>query len=342
VSEAIYKFVRGSGYKVCILLLCLVASGCSSLVPRANLSWWSDADETVVPDRVMPIWADTVLHQPGKPGVRGFGGRLYFYQDQESDPVKVAGNVSVYVFDGENLQAGSSAPLKKYLVTASQLESHYSKTGLGHSYSIWVPWGQVGGPSRTLSLIVRFDGVDGGTVLGEASTELLPGTVSQGDQPGTIQRVAFEKSVDKPSGRTGMAGGVTAHTIELPPSFQKRMLQRRSDDTQLPKAAVEPGTSGPGDGPGEGLNEKTSAGTLEQHEVVSPAPSTDLTRSRFPVRREAQVRLGGVPLRKTPHPARLPVGLPPTPRSGRHWKTELTSPVAQPVVTPPVSRLSPE
>ena len=317
---------------VLVCLLSLLTAGCTSLSFKDGISLWPNDDERVIPDRVMPIWADAVLHQPGKPGVRGFGGRIYFYQGQESDPVKVSGSVTVYVFDGEAFGPEQAAPLKKYVVTPTQLDSHYSKTSLGHSYSLWVPWDQVGGASRTLSLIVRFDGVEGGTVLGEASTELLPGAASPAKSLGAIQRTGFEKPINGAAGSIDPVPGVTSHTIELPPSFQKRIA------AQAGSAAKPTNTTEAGLGLAEGSHpadpvEKVPA--ARKQSVVNPSvnslPSTGSRHSRYPAQTGLRVRPTGVPLRKSPHPARLPVGLPPTPRSGFPWKTGVSSSVDQPV-----------
>ena len=42
-------------------------------------------DEFKPPERIVTFWSDTVLHQPEKPAIRGFGGRVFFYGEDESD-----------------------------------------------------------------------------------------------------------------------------------------------------------------------------------------------------------------------------------------------------------------
>src|SRR5580658_5374415 len=41
------------------------------------------------PDKVVANWSDTILTQPGQPPIRGFGGRLMFYEGKSEDPIKV-------------------------------------------------------------------------------------------------------------------------------------------------------------------------------------------------------------------------------------------------------------
>ena len=75
------------------MLICnLLWTGCGKLEVRDR---WFDADRIAdVPAEVLPIWTDTVLHQPGQPGIRGFGGRVYFYEEAKPDPVRVDGQLA--------------------------------------------------------------------------------------------------------------------------------------------------------------------------------------------------------------------------------------------------------
>ena len=115
---------------------------------------WQDKDEELTPpERIVTFWSDTVLHQPGKPAVRGFGGRVFFYGEDESDPIEVDGSLVVYAFDADDDDPSQQQPEKKFVFPADQLEQHFSKSDMGPSYSVWLPWDVVGGPSRNLSLV---------------------------------------------------------------------------------------------------------------------------------------------------------------------------------------------
>ena len=61
-----------------IVALCTWISGCASLTSEHGMLWLDGQPRADLPDRILPVWADAVLHQPGKSAVRGFGGRLYF------------------------------------------------------------------------------------------------------------------------------------------------------------------------------------------------------------------------------------------------------------------------
>ncbi len=58
------------------LVVLLAASGCA----RWDLPdrWtWGDKAKPAIPEKVVPMWTDTVLYQPGKPALRGFGAGLF-------------------------------------------------------------------------------------------------------------------------------------------------------------------------------------------------------------------------------------------------------------------------
>jgi len=150
------------------------AAGCARLDLASRLPWPGRDNKPAIPSQMSVIWTDTTLNQPGRPSVRGFGGRVMFYGKAGGPPVKVDGRVTVYAFDETDAKSGS-APQKKYVFEPAQLPAHYSESKLGHSYSFWLPWDEVGGPPRQISLMVRFEPVGGPAVVSENSRQLLPG-----------------------------------------------------------------------------------------------------------------------------------------------------------------------
>lgn len=169
-----------SFFTIVRLLLPVLACGCAQwdLMEQSPFDSFAEESKTVIPDRIIPIWTHTVLSQPSKPGVRGFGGRVMFYNGDQQKPVKVDGTLTVYAFDGSLGGTATGKPERKYVFTPEQLANHYSETMLGHSYSFWLPWDQAGGEQRKLSLLARFEPTSGSAVLSETSQQLLPG-VSQ-------------------------------------------------------------------------------------------------------------------------------------------------------------------
>ena len=152
--------------------------GCTSFVSKDTTTgkWpWSKAEPKLkLPTRILAIWTDAVHHQAGQKAQRGFGGRVVFYADGSEEPIQVDGTLTIYVFADEPGQE-SPSPERKYVFGSEELKKHYSKCSLGDSYSVWLPWDVVGGTSRQLTLITRFDATVGSTVMSDPAKKMLPG-----------------------------------------------------------------------------------------------------------------------------------------------------------------------
>ena len=240
----------------CMLTLNMFC-GCQLAPKEKSFKWpWAKDESKPLPDRILPVWTDSVLHQPNKAGVRGFGGRIYFYAKDDTDPIEVDGSLAIYVFDADEIDVAAQKPLRKYVFTAEQFVTHMSKSSIGPSYSIWLPWGEIGGPPRRLSLIARFEGKDGGTTISDPTIKLLPGVPvkkqdeSEATPPSNTpfrlsghqkkfsarpnkdkdQLTESEDEATQDAEKDDSASDVK--TIELPPSFQRHL---RSDGFEANK-----------------------------------------------------------------------------------------------------------
>ena len=162
------------------LLTGLLLATC--LAPAARGEGWpywpfNREDKPGKPDKIVTLWSDTVLTQPGRPPIRGFGGRLMFYEGKKEEPIKVEGTLVVYAFDETDRDANNARPDRKYAFTPQQLPPHYSKSKIGHSYSVWLPWDEVGGPQKEITLIVRFEPKEGAVAISDPCRQLLPGRI---------------------------------------------------------------------------------------------------------------------------------------------------------------------
>jgi hypothetical protein len=160
-----------------------LASGCSPLNISKKLPWPLDWEKPAMPTKVVAVWTDTVLYQPGQKPKRGFGGRLMFYDNKDKEPIKVEGVLVVYAFEEEPKEPNKVKPDRKYVFTKEQFAKHYSKSNLGHSYSVWVPWDDVGGAQKEISMIARFIPAGGDPVVGDQAKHVLPGTTTELARP---------------------------------------------------------------------------------------------------------------------------------------------------------------
>jgi hypothetical protein len=208
---------------------------------------------TGVPVKMAAIWSPAVLNRPGEPPMRGFGGRLYFY-DAQNQPVAVEGQLMVYAYDDSNPYSNGKTPDRKFAFTPEQFAQHYRPTELGDSYSIWIPWDAVGQPQVEVSLVPILTTTSGQLVMGQPSRALLPGprtppTVSRIEHsqlpppqiryepgvagPWAVQPAAYQTAAAAEAGVPGSghdasskpAGGVESLTIPLPGTLADRLAQ---------------------------------------------------------------------------------------------------------------------
>jgi hypothetical protein len=136
-----------------------------------------DAPQEGIPVRMVGTWTDTVMTQPGKKPVRGFGGRVMFYEHEGKKPILVDGQLVVYAFDEDGRDPTDNKPTRRYVFPPDQVAMRMSKSDLGASYSFFLPWDEAGGPKTEVSLICRFEPKSGGVVTGEQTRHMLPGPV---------------------------------------------------------------------------------------------------------------------------------------------------------------------
>ena len=158
---------------LCTLILCTFSGGCAtwskrdtakpkdhetaSLLNRLPWRGGGKADEEPQPYpqpvKMAATWTPDTLVQTGRTPTRGFGGRVFFY-NEKSQPVPVDGTLIVHGFDDSNKT--DQRQLKRFEFTPEQFTRHFSQSDLGASYSVWIPWDAVGGDQQRISLVASF------------------------------------------------------------------------------------------------------------------------------------------------------------------------------------------
>ncbi len=231
------------GWFVLFVVVACLSSGCTQLdVSKSpSIPFLSDGkDDPQAPSRVVAVWVDTIRYTQGKPATRGFGGRLMFYGAEE-DPVKVDGDLIVYAFDEDGRRPADPRPTRKFVFRDDSLDIHYSKSKAGHSYSFFLPWDDVGGLRKEISLIVRFQPKLGAVVASEQTHHILPGKprpeetqlaepgIGAGNEGG-VHAASYYPGANVEVPQKTTRGRMQTSTIELP----SRLGQQR------PKAVVRP------------------------------------------------------------------------------------------------------
>ncbi|TWU35947.1 hypothetical protein [Novipirellula artificiosorum] len=317
---------------VAAVLFMLLMPGCQFVPDKVQWpnSLFHKEPDPAVPNRMMVMWTDTVLHQPQQPGVRGFGGRVYFYEGNDPDPVVVDGGLAIYAFDADQINPELAKPERKFVFTADQFAEHMSRTSMGPSYSVWVPWDEVGGVNRQLSLIVRFEGRAGGVVISDPTIKLLPGLSRPVAGSSSVQQATTIEDRSKSTSSTRLASfdgepsgsgddrssskrpRRKTETIDLPPSFYRHL---NGSAAEFP-IAVPPQEAAEGSAIDSAAAADVIDASATDH-AKHATPATHTAWARYPF------RTLGVPLQSKQHTTRqdpLPGGwlkqLPKTPRYG--------------------------
>jgi len=336
--------------QVLLGVVCLASFvGCTQLDWRRPTEWFPlGEDKPQTPANVVAVWSEVLLQHPDRPPTRGFGGRLMFFGPDRDTPLRVDGSLVVYAFDEDNRDPNSGTPDRKYAFTAEQFVGHYSESELGHSYSVWIPWDQAGGPKQDVGLICRFSPTQGPAIISEQTRVALPGnsppvTTKTAGSMSHIERVksrttpvrpvAYQRALpdDQPADEANgdRSGKMKTATIPISPRFGRLTpvaeSRRRVNPAPATRQPAHAGTAAKGD-----LLE-TDQNVTASTDSRSPEPTSEDSRPggpRAPTSSPAQPTLGRAswqPLRE---------GRPSLPQSLPPWAIDSgassTSPIEQP------------
>ena len=252
------------------LLLIVGMTGCAGVknsmrLSEKNSAWnplhrlaaekQEEQKEDAKPISMAAIWSDTVMAKPGQKDIKGFGGRFYFY-DENNTAIKADGELIVYGFDDSVKDRKEEKPDVKFVFKNDEFQTHYSESGLGPSYSVWLPWEEIGGVRKTITLIPMFKTEDGRLLKSGQSINVLPGKTPEvqlvatpdrpytvlGSSPAVISQTGYQSGSEVPRESAGVATAtyeadamshIKSTNIRLTPSMARRMALARSTVREL-------------------------------------------------------------------------------------------------------------
>lgn len=177
-------------------LLCTLAlTGCTMFGKDGKSNWrdklpFAKKDKEPKPypnpEKMAVTWTPDVILRRGSTPTRGFGGRIFFYDDNIR-AVPVEGELAI---EAIRQVPGREPEVRRYAFTPEQFTSHYSQGDLGASYSIWVPWDAAGGESTKITLVPTFKSNSGHLLQGSSSVVNLPGKNPVTDSQFDLQHIA--------------------------------------------------------------------------------------------------------------------------------------------------------
>ena len=214
-----------------LALLVVVVSGCQSFdikKPFENFNKpYIKKSKYGRPASMVVMWTPDILTVVGKPPVRGFGGRIYFYNAKRK-AIPVEGQLIIAGSDDsevEETKIAKKIPDKRFAYSPEQFARYFQKTDIGASYSIWVPWEEIGGEMKSITLIPMFTSVEGHRVAGRQTKNSLPGRKRQSKKREEVLPAGHQTTLsDNPQRRD--AGQLKTSTYSLP-NFTARRLHNR-------------------------------------------------------------------------------------------------------------------
>lgn len=252
----------------CLAAVITVSAGCKTLKPDGNswnplsaVSGSKEAQTDAEPASMAVVWKDSVYELPGKPSVKGFGGRFFIY-DAHNNPIKAEGELVVYGYDESNpihADGSNTGADKKFVFPSEKFQRHFSDSNLGASYSVWIPWEEVGGSRKSITLIPILKTASGKVLRCGHSLVVLPGRkpVSETaningskitNTPNLVAQASFQQvpakltnnGVTQASATTEITppGGVMrTTTFNVPPALGKKLAAAQSLPTPTAKNA---------------------------------------------------------------------------------------------------------
>jgi hypothetical protein len=271
-------------------LLASLASGCATL----QFPWDRDrfpqatAGNPVV--KIVCLWEPAEGRDPEGLPCRGFAGQLIFLSSRHALPVKVDGDVRIYLFDDIGTPEDQAKPLRQFDFTCEAWNQHLSRSAVGPTYSVFVPYVRRGQYNAKCTLRVRLTPKVGPPVFSDATTLPLRGpTAAQGAStpidtglPETPPAESANSAVPRTLPKTTIPLMTTSAGSLAVASPLTTATPHTAADTDVRLARMEKLLA-------EALAEKSrsAAGAIQQahHEVVAPEASDDEPPRRIKLQR---------------------------------------------------------
>jgi hypothetical protein len=144
-----------------VMLLVLFASGCQTPLTVKQMQAKNPLAKNAVktPTKIVDVWNSYAQTTSEGKVMRGMAGRVHFYGDQkDNQAIKVDGDLTVFVFNGNETDPAHTKPLKVFQFKAETLDKYYShQKPMGHGYDLFLPIDEIGGEEQSLCIMTRFD-----------------------------------------------------------------------------------------------------------------------------------------------------------------------------------------
>jgi len=155
-------------------MACL-SSGCATLHLPWNPVMNAKATATNPAVQIVCLWEQADGRDPEGLPCRGFAGQILFLANRNATPVEIDGDVRIYLFDNIGTADDQSKPLRQFDFDAAAWNVHLTKSAVGPSYSVFVPYVRRGTLNAQCALRIRMEPKVGPTIFSELSSLPLKG-----------------------------------------------------------------------------------------------------------------------------------------------------------------------
>ncbi len=204
---------------ICSMFLCSFV-GCTTFhVPFEKKIPKASAADPVV--QVLCLWQQAEGRDPEGYPCKGFSGQILFLSNKAATPVQCEGDVRIYLFDDQGDAEAQAKPLRQFDFDAGSWDVHLTKTSLGPTYSVFVPYVRRGVKDANCALRVRLKPKTGPVVFSDLSNMPLNGNkkpvMGENAKPLTIEetdRMAADELAGKLRRTTTISMGSNPKTTE--------------------------------------------------------------------------------------------------------------------------------
>ncbi len=159
----------------------LLSSGCATL----DIPWFDRMPEAGRRNPVVQIvcmWEPSEGRDPQGAPCRGFAGQILFLGNRGGTPVKVEGEVSVYVFDDLGTEAEQATPIHQFNFDAGAWNRHLQKGSLGPAYYCFIPYTRPGNMAANCTVRLKLTPQEGQGLTSDPSHIAMRGKSRTADE----------------------------------------------------------------------------------------------------------------------------------------------------------------
>lgn len=125
--------------------------------------------------QIIGLWQHADGNDPDGRPCKGFSGQILFLSNGSPVPVKIDGDVRIYLFDDQGTLEEQAKPLRVFEFDSGSWDVHLAQSTLGLTYTVFIPYTRRGVTDANCSLRIRLKPKQGPVVFSDFSNMPLNG-----------------------------------------------------------------------------------------------------------------------------------------------------------------------